>query len=137
MTPSFRRSREILVAAGIFGLSGVGLGALGAHGMAAKLAENGMAHAWDTGARYHIIQAVALLIAGIWVRIAPISAVGRITWAARLWMIGILCFSGSLYGIALGGPRWLGPITPLGGVALLLGWLMVIAGALAPESETR
>ena len=50
-------------------------------------------------------------------------------WAARAWVIGVVLFSGSLYGIALGGPRWLGPVTPLGGIALMLGWLLVaIAG---------
>ena len=50
-------------------------------------------------------------------------------WAARLWLIGVVLFSGSLYWLAVGGPRWLGPVTPLGGVALMAGWLLVAVAA--------
>jgi uncharacterized membrane protein YgdD (TMEM256/DUF423 family) len=129
------QQRFPLVAAGVFGITGVGLGALGAHAMAGVLAEHGMAHAWETGARYHVFHAVALLGLAAWARTAAEPAVRRVIWAARCWSIGIILFSGSLYGIAVGGPRWLGPITPLGGVALLAGWVFVIAAALAPDAH--
>ncbi len=92
-----------------------------------------MAHAWDTGARYHVFHAVALLGTAAWLRAANTGPVNRILWAVRCWCVGTLLFSGSLYGLALGGPRWLGPVTPLGGLALMGGWLFVIAAALAKE----
>ena len=125
--------RSTLLAAGLFGATGVGLGALGAHALEAFLTERGMAHAWDTAARYHLIHAVALLALGIWLQHAPGAAARRAGWAARCWTVGIVLFSGSLYGLAAGGPRWLGPVTPLGGVALIAGWVCVVAAALMKD----
>ena len=126
--------RSTFFAAGLFGAAGVGLGALGAHALEPFLTERGMAHAWDTGARYHIIHAVALLAVAVWLQNAQGAAARRASWAARCWVIGITLFSGSLYGLAVGGPRWLGPVTPLGGVALLAGWAFVAAAAFAKEA---
>ena len=54
-------------------------------------------------------------------------------WATRFWVGGVVLFSGSLYWLALGGPRWLGPVTPLGGIALMLGWGLLVIAACAPE----
>ncbi len=133
MTTSVNRSRGALLAAGIFGLTGVALGALGAHALAERLNAAGMLHGWETGARYHLFHALALLGAGVWLRSATGSAATRLTWAVRLWCVGTVLFSGSLYGLALGGPRALGPVTPLGGLALLAGWTCLIAAALARE----
>jgi uncharacterized membrane protein YgdD (TMEM256/DUF423 family) len=122
-----------LLAAGFFGLTGVALGALGTHAMAATLAERGMSHAWETASLYHLFHALALLGAAVWLRTSMGAAARRFVWATRCWSVGIFLFSGSLYGLALGGPRWLGPITPLGGLALMAGWLFVIAVAFVPE----
>jgi uncharacterized membrane protein YgdD (TMEM256/DUF423 family) len=127
------RVRSLVLSAGIFGLTGVALGAFGAHALAATLAEKGTTHAWETASRYHLLHTVVLFGAAGWLKTASGAAANRIFWAARCWSIGILLFSGSLYGIALGGPRWLGPVTPLGGVALMAGWLLVIAAAFASE----
>jgi uncharacterized membrane protein YgdD (TMEM256/DUF423 family) len=127
------RHRFPLLAAGIFGATGVALGALGAHALDAFLAERGMAHAWETAARYQLFHAVALLGSAAWLRTASGAGATRIQWAARCWSAGIVLFSGSLYGLAAGGPRWLGPITPLGGVALMAGWLCIVAAAFAKE----
>jgi len=135
MNSSSKSVRGPLLAAGALGLTGVALGALGAHALAPALAERGMAHAWETGARYHITHAIALLALAVWLRGANDVFISPMLWAARLWTIGTILFSGSLYGIALGGPRWLGPITPLGGVALLLGWCFVIAAAFVKEKS--
>ena len=126
------KARFSLLAAGFFGLTGVALGALGAHKLEPLLAERGMLHAWETGARYHMMHAVALLGIAAWQQARGRDS-GAALWAARLWSVGIVLFSGSLYGLALGGPRWLGPVTPLGGVALLAGWGCVIAMAWAKE----
>lgn len=116
-------------------MTGVGIGAFGAHGLAATLAERGMTHAFETGSRYHLFHALAVLAAAAWLRTASGSAATRMLWAARFWTIGVVLFSGSLYWLALGGPRWLGPVTPLGGVALLLGWLFVLLAAFEKRDE--
>lgn len=119
-----------LLAAGLLGLTGVAIGAFGAHALKATLIERGMMQAWETGSRYHLFHAVALVGLAAWVRGTAASGGGRLMrWAAGLWCIGIVLFSGSLYWLALGGPRWLGPVTPLGGVALLAGWLLVAIAA--------
>jgi uncharacterized membrane protein YgdD (TMEM256/DUF423 family) len=124
-----------MVAAGFFGFTGVALGALGAHALAARLAERGMTANWSTAATYHLFHAVALLAAAAWLRGDTVGA-SRLVWAARCWSAGILLFSGSIYLLALGGPRWLGPVTPLGGVALMAGWACVLAAAWAkPEPK--
>lgn len=121
-----------LLAAGILGLTGVALGAMGAHAMKATLAERGMMQAWETAARYHLFHAVGLIGLAAWMRAANgDGGMGKLIWAARLWVIGTVLFSGSLYWLAIGGPRWLGPITPLGGIAFMLGWLLVALTALA------
>ncbi|HVS53241.1 MAG TPA: DUF423 domain-containing protein [Opitutaceae bacterium] len=130
-------ARFALLAAGILGVTGVAAGAFGAHALAARLAELGTTHAWDTGARYQVFHAIALLATAAWLRVGSPEgdvAAKRLAWAARCWMLGAILFSGSLYGLALGGGRWLGPITPLGGAALLVGWLCVIAAACAKEN---
>lgn len=119
-----------LLAAGLLGLTGVAFGAIGAHALKATLAERGMVQAWETAARYHLFHAVALLGIAAWVRVAPVAAgVRPMFWAARFWCLGVVLFSGSLYWLALGGPRWLGPVTPFGGVALMAGWLLVTIAA--------
>lgn len=128
MTVATKRFRGPLVAAGFFGLTGVALGAMGAHALATRLAERGMTANWETAATYHLFHAVALLAAAAWLRGAAAGA-ARMVWAARCWSAGIVLFSGSIYLLALGGPRWLGPVTPLGGVALMAGWACALAAA--------
>jgi uncharacterized membrane protein YgdD (TMEM256/DUF423 family) len=118
-----------LFAAGLLGLTGVALGAMGAHALKAILLERGTLAAWDTAARYHLLHAAALLGLAAWLRTAAGGGARRLVWAARCWCVGVGLFSGSLYWLALGGPRWLGPVTPLGGVALMAGWLLVTMAA--------
>ncbi len=127
------RVRISLLAAGTAGLAGVALGAFGAHALAATLVERGMTHAWETAARYHLLHVLALFGAATWLRVSSGAAAARIYWAVRCWFTGIVLFSGSLYGLALGGPRWLGPVTPLGGIVLMAGWGLVVAAAFASE----
>jgi uncharacterized membrane protein YgdD (TMEM256/DUF423 family) len=129
MTQSAQQ-RFPLLAAGLLGLTGVALGALGGHALASMLAERGMTHAWETGARYHLFHAIALLaIAGMMREESARNT--RLTWAARCWCVGVLLFSGSLYWTALGAPRFIWPATPAGGIALLAGWVFVIAAAVS------
>lgn len=122
-----------LLAGGLFGLTGVALGALGAHKLQPLLAERGMAQVWETGARYHMYHAIAFLGLAALARGAAAPTISRLTWAARLWTVGVICFSGSLYWYAVGGPQPLVYVTPLGGLALLAGWLFVIAAGFVKE----
>jgi uncharacterized membrane protein YgdD (TMEM256/DUF423 family) len=75
---------------------------------------------WQTAVLYHLLHAVALLaIAGV----AGNLPLAR--WIGLCWVVGVILFSGSLYWLALGGPKILGPVTPLGGLALIGGWALV------------
>jgi uncharacterized membrane protein YgdD (TMEM256/DUF423 family) len=128
--------RTTVLAAGLFGVSAVLLGALGAHAWRATLLDRGMAGVWETAVQFHLLHAVALLgLAGWWRGQGGSTAGRRAAWAARAWTIGIIFFSGSLYLLALGAPRWVGPITPLGGLALVAGWICLLAAAWAATSE--
>ncbi len=127
-------TRQSLLAAGLLGASGVCLGAFGAHALHGSLAGRGMLEVWETAVRYQLLHAVALAGAAGWLR-AGSGASG--TWAVRLWIAGVVLFSGSLYGLALGGPRWLGPVTPLGGASLIAGWACLAAFAWSLKPDER
>ncbi len=129
--------RSTLLAAAALGATGVALGAFGAHGLKAFLLERGMLSAWESAARYQLVHAVALLGAAAWLRSAGAPAAKWIGRAATCWTAGVILFSGSLYALAVGGPSWLGPVTPLGGLAFMLGWILVGVAALAQESTSR
>jgi uncharacterized membrane protein YgdD (TMEM256/DUF423 family) len=128
MSSPFLPARRALGAAGLLGLTGVALGALGAHALKGTLAARGMEAVWTTAAHYHLGHALALAALAAWLRAEPAPA-PVLRWVTRCWTTGTLLFSGSLYVLALGGPRWLGPVTPLGGVALLAGWLLLALAA--------
>ena len=116
-----------LMAGSIAGFFAVGLGAFAAHGLKAKVAPEMLA-VFQTGVQYHMYHSLALIAVGILIKLyGNISAFQTSGW---LFIAGILLFSGSLYGLALGGPRLLGPITPLGGVCFLIGWIALFIGAL-------
>ena len=104
----------------------VALGAFGAHGLRDRL-EPAMLAVFETGVRYHMYHALALL--GVaW---ASERFPGGWTQAAGwLFLAGIVVFGGSLYVLAVSGVRWLGAITPVGGVCFLLGWIALAVGAL-------
>ncbi|MDP3073342.1 MAG: DUF423 domain-containing protein [Opitutaceae bacterium] len=124
-------SRAPLFAAGLVGLTGIALGAFGAHALKATLVERGMTAVWDSAVKYHLLHAVALLALAAWARADATGTSARLTaWTTRCWMGGVVLFSGSLYWLALGGPRWLGPVTPLGGVAFMAGWLLLAVAAM-------
>lgn len=119
-------SNKILLCGAVSGLSFVVFGAIAAHALKASIDES-MLPALHTGLRYHAIHSVALIA------LVPLSMLrAHRVWAfsAILMMAGIMLFSGSLYGLALGGPLWLGPVTPLGGLSLILAWCCLIYGSL-------
>ena len=107
-------------------LLGVALGAFGAHGLRESLSAEAR-QTYQTGALYHLVHALALLAVG-WISVLrPTDAVVRI--AGWLFILGIVLFSGSLYALSLTGLRKLGLITPIGGLAFLLGWLSLALAA--------
>lgn len=105
----------------LFGLLGVAAGAFGAHALRARLPADLLA-VFETGARYQMYHALALLAAAWAVERWPSGAAVAAGWA---FVAGTVVFSGSLYVLALSGARWLGAVTPLGGVALLAGWALL------------
>jgi len=107
----------LLASAGFLGASGVALGAFGAHGLKARLGAS--LPVWETAVQYHLVHALFCLAIALALRAGAPSALRPAAWLA---LGGVILFSGSLYALALGGPRWLGPITPLGGLAFLLAW---------------
>jgi uncharacterized membrane protein YgdD (TMEM256/DUF423 family) len=98
--------------AAVNGALAVAAGAFAAHGLRAHLAPDMLA-VWETGARYHMYHALAM----------GLAALAGSRWSPLLFLAGIVLFSGSLYGLALSGPGWLGPVTPLGGALLIAGWV--------------
>jgi uncharacterized membrane protein YgdD (TMEM256/DUF423 family) len=107
------------------GFVGVAAGAFGAHALRGRL-DPDMVQVFETGVRYQILHALALMGIGLGVnRLTP-----RPAWAAGwLFVIGTVIFSGSLYALALSGVRVLGALTPFGGLALLTGWLALAVAA--------
>ncbi len=121
--------RVIIAIAAVYGFLAVGLGAFGAHYLKSRISEK-MLNVYQTGVQYQFYHALALLMLGVLLHkeggLSPVY-LGR---SAYLFTAGVLLFSGSLYILALGGPRWLGPVTPLGGVCLLLAWATLLFAAL-------
>lgn len=105
---------------------GVILGAFGAHGLRERLTPE-MLVVFETGVRYHLIHGLGLLAIAWAVSRWPDTYVNI---AGYLFVAGILIFSGSLYVLAITGIRWLGAITPIGGVCLIIGWGLLAVGVL-------
>ncbi|MFK7802629.1 MAG: DUF423 domain-containing protein [Anaerolineae bacterium] len=98
---------------------GVGMGAFGAHSLAGFLAEVGREGTFDTAVRYMVYHGLALVAVGI---LSQINSTSILNWAGWAFFIGSLIFSGSLYILIFAGIRWMGAITPIGGVLFLTGW---------------
>ena len=117
-------ARTFFALAALFAFLGVALGAMGAHALSGRLAPDRLA-IYETAVRYQMYHALALLaVAGAVDRFGgPAGAAG---WT---FTAGIVLFSGTLYALAFGAPRWLGAITPIGGLCFLAGWLLLAWGA--------
>lgn len=124
MIPGARASRVILATGGALVAAATVLGALGAHAL--RLAPDQL-RVYETAVRYHFFHALGLLAIGLMVRAAD-SALAR--FSAGLIVAGIVLFSGSLYALTFGAPRAIGIVTPIGGVALIVGWIAFAAAAL-------
>ena len=114
-----------LVIGSIGGFLGVAGGAFGAHALKARLSEQMLAN-FETGTRYLLVHAVALLVVGVLAGRKDGDDLLVVGWA---FSVGMLIFTGSLWVMALTGQRWLGAITPVGGTALIIGWLALALAA--------
>jgi len=115
-------SRPLLALAAISGFTAVLLGAMGAHGpVHDMLVAAGKLESWETGVRYHLPHSMFLYVLALF-----LGQAGRCAKAAwTLVFAGMLLFSGSIYLLASQGWKWLGPVTPLGGLLLMIGWLVL------------
>jgi len=118
------------------GALGVIAGAFGAHALKESLTSSDMVSTWNTAVLYHLVHVPALLA----VTLFNADKTAASSWLSRAgvcWLIGIILFSGSLYGLALGGPRWLGPVTPLGGVFFIFGWVCTFIFGLKHPKKSK
>lgn len=110
------------------GFCAVLLGAFGAHGLKDRLAQNGTAAIWETAVFYHFIHTLLLFL------LAERKPFRPLPWWS--FFVGILIFSGSLYLLAITNLRWLGAVTPVGGLSFLLGWASLLRKNSAAESRS-
>jgi uncharacterized membrane protein YgdD (TMEM256/DUF423 family) len=128
MTPN-----GIVALGAVLGGVAVAVGAFGAHGLQGRVSPE-MLNVFEVGVRYQMYHALALVLLGLFAgrgpAPAPIEVPPGVGPAAWLFLVGVALFSGSLYALVLTGTRWLGAITPLGGVSFLAGWAMFARAAL-------
>ncbi|ARJ39463.1 DUF423 domain-containing protein [Sporosarcina sp. P21c] len=117
-----------IIAGAINAAIAVGFGAFGAHALKDRLSEHYLA-VWETAVQYQMFHAIALLAIGILMSNALLGPSTQLSWAGYLILAGIVIFSGSLYVLSLSGIGILGAITPIGGVAFIAGWIMLIIAA--------
>ena len=122
-------NRSLLQCAAVLGALAVAAGAFGAHALRSRLEPEALAW-WQTAVQWHVVHAVAL------VAIAPLA--GRaVRIAGACFVAGILIFSGTLYVLAWTGARWLGAVTPVGGLLLIAGWLALLGAPALRVSRDR
>lgn len=124
--------RKFLLLGAVSAFIGVAAGAFGAHALEARLPADLLA-VYETGVRYELFHALALLFVGLAADRWPAAGWGRAGW---MFAIGTVLFSGSLYALALTGLRPLGAVTPVGGVCLLLGWVFSLRAGIRSGPPT-
>lgn len=119
----------MLLASAALGFTGVGLGALGSHALR-DLPEFRL-KAWNTAVQYQLLHTVAIFASSLALRAGGSAggfskaAAARLRLATQLWLCGTILFSGSIYGLVLAQVKLLGPVTPIGGVLMMCGWIAV------------
>ena len=119
------KPHQVVKSGAILAALGIAAGAFGAHGLKGKVEPKDL-ETFEIAVRYQMYHALGLLAVGAW-----FGAVARLpkpaSAAIGMLIIGTLIFSGTLYGIVVGGPRWLGAITPIGGTLQIIGWAVLAA----------
>lgn len=126
-------ARWILIASGLVGFTAIVAGTFGAHFIPFDTLDPDAPQWWETAAKMHLAHAPVLLGLALLYAHRPSRF---ITASAICFVVGVIVFTGSLYVMSLTGLRWLGAITPIGGVALLAGWALVVAVGLRRATTT-
>ncbi|KID58105.1 membrane protein [Pseudoalteromonas luteoviolacea] len=116
-------AKLFLLAGSLFCMLSVALGAFAAHGLKHHVSDYAVG-IFKTAAHYQMTHGLALIAVALLIKWGM-----QLKWAGYAFIMGILLFSGSLYLLALTGAKWLGPITPIGGVCFIIGWLILIVKA--------
>lgn len=116
-------AKLFLILGGVNAALVVMLGAFGAHGLKTKISAEMLA-VYQTGVHYHLFHALGLLVVGV-VATQIVDSV-YLRWAGWLMLTGIILFSGSLYIMSVGGMRWLGMVTPFGGLVFIAAWILFV-----------
>ena len=119
-------AKTVIIIASILGALSVAIGAFGAHGLEATLQANGRVETFETAVKYQFYHTIALFLLGLLMLNTNSS---QFNIAAYCFLIGIVVFSGSLYTLCLTNIKWLGAITPIGGLAFMIGWVLLALGA--------
>lgn len=120
--------KKAIITGAVHGFLAVAFGAFGAHALKSIL-DDYSAGIWDTGVQYQMFHAAALVLVGILSSKGLLGESKQLTIAKNCFNIGIFFFTGSLFVLAITGIKWLGAITPIGGVLFLIGWAMIIVAA--------
>ena len=107
------------------------LGAFGAHALKARLSAEMLA-VYQTGVHYHLFHALGLIAVGLMA--TQIADSAYLKWSGWLMLAGIILFSGSLYVLSVSGLRWLGMVTPFGGISFILSWTLFVIAVLKASS---
>ncbi|NJD30660.1 MAG: DUF423 domain-containing protein [Gammaproteobacteria bacterium] len=119
-------ARRCIVLGAALMLAGVILGAFGTHLLEARLTPRQFA-SYQTGVLYQLLHSLGLILLGVVAQTA--GATSRLQWSARMMLVGIACFSGSIYLMTAGAPKWLGMVAPVGGLSFMLAWLVLALDA--------
>lgn len=117
-----------LIAGAVNALLSVAFGAFGAHLLEGRVADKYL-DTWQTAVQYQMFHSIGLMVVAILMSSSLIGPLSSLNWAGYLMLAGIVIFSGSLYVLSLSGIGILGAITPIGGVAFIAAWLLVIVAA--------
>jgi uncharacterized membrane protein YgdD (TMEM256/DUF423 family) len=137
-------ARRWVAIGAVVGAIGVSLGAFGAHGLPGFLEQRGYAgddlarrlEIFETAIRYQMWHAIAIVVTGLALELRAVAAWRFAAWA---FLVGVIAFSGSLKVLTFAGPQWnwLGMVAPVGGVAMIVGWVALAVGALQGEKRTH
>jgi uncharacterized membrane protein YgdD (TMEM256/DUF423 family) len=125
-------ARRCLVAGALLMLLGVAFGAFGAHGLQGRLTPQRLA-SFQTGVHYQQLHALGLLLIGV---LAGRRSSAALHWSARLMVVGVLLFSGAIYLLTAGAPRWFGMVAPFGGVSMMAAWLALAVHVLRGPGDS-
>ena len=126
-------ARRCMAAGAVLLLLGVMLGAFGAHALQAQLTPRQLA-SYQTGVQYQMLHAFGLMIVGVVAQLTDASR--RLSGSAWLMIAGIVFFSGSIYLMTAGAPRWLGMVAPIGGMSFMAAWALLAWHVLARGAGT-